>query len=209
MSANCHTDVNFTGASAGYKRTLWIVITINFLMFLVEMSFGIAGESQALQADALDFLLDSVTYALSLWGIGRSVDTRTNIALLKGVSLLLIALWVLGSTLYHVLYTNAPNAPIMGSVAIAALIANLICVLLLMKYRDGDANVRSVWLCSRNDAIGNVGVLVAASLVYFLQSSWPDLLVAAILSVVFINSAIQIIRQARHEKSEQSHRHSG
>ena len=198
---HCHTS-NFDGASSRYRRVLMIVIAINFAMFLIEMSYGVVGESQALKADALDFLSDSATYALSLWAIGKPIATRSNVALIKGYSLLLIAVWVLGSTLYYVLYANQPSAPIMGSVALAALAANVVSVILLMKFRDGDANIRSVWLCSRNDAIGNVAVLIAAGVVFATHSNWPDLVVAFALAGLFINSALQIIRQARGEIAE-------
>lgn len=199
--SDCHDHCSdFDGASPRYKRVLLVVIAINAAMFLVEMTYGIVGESQALQADALDFLSDSATYALSLWAIGRPANVRSNVAMLKGVSLLVIALWVLASTFYHVVVVNHPSAPIMSSVALAALAANLVSVVLLMKFRDGDANIRSVWLCSRNDAIGNVAVLGAAGLVFLLHSNWPDLAVAFVLAGLFCNSAIQIIRQARAEK---------
>ncbi|GHA15907.1 hypothetical protein GCM10008090_26990 [Arenicella chitinivorans] len=200
MSAGCQHNHDFDGASAAYRRALFLVIALNAGMFIVEMIYGIAGESQALQADALDFLGDSMTYALSLWAIGKPLATRGNVALLKGVSLLLMAFWVLGSTLYHVLYSNSPSAPIMGGVALAALAANLISVVLLVRFKEGDANVRSVWLCSRNDAIGNVAVLVAAGLVFVTGTRWPDLVVATVLASLFVSSSRQIIVQAMAEK---------
>lgn len=202
MSASCHSESNFDGASPQYKRVLLIVIAINALMFVVELSYGIVGQSQALKADALDFLGDSATYALSLWAIGRSIETRANVAMIKGVSLLLMAVWVLSSTIYYMFVINSPSAPIMISVALAALTANLISVVLLMKFRDGDANIRSVWLCSRNDAIGNVMVLIAAGVVLQSDSRWPDLIVALILAGLFANSALQIISQSRGEHAD-------
>ena len=153
MSSNCHSNSDFTGVSQSYKKVLLIVIAINATMFLIEMFYGVIGQSQALKADALDFLGDSATYALSLWAIGKGGATRSNVAMVKGISLLAIALWVLGTTFYYAVFVNHPSAPIMSSVALAALTANVVSVVLLMKYRDGDANVRSVWLCSRNDAI--------------------------------------------------------
>ena len=202
MSASCHSESNFDGASPQYKRVLLIVIAINALMFVVELSYGIVGQSQALKADALDFLGDSATYALSLWAIGRSIETRAHVAMIKGVSLLLMAVWVLSSTIYYMFVINSPSAPIMISVALAALTANLISVVLLMKFRDGDANIRSVWLCSRNDAIGNVMVLIAAGVVLLSDSRWPDLVVALILAGLFANSALQIISQSRGEHAD-------
>ena len=200
MACHDHCENQFEGVSERYKRVLLVVVAINACMFLIEMTYGVIGESQALKADALDFLSDSVTYAMSLWAIGKSAATRSNVALIKGYSLLVLAIWVLGSTLYYALVVNQPSAPIMGSVALAALTANIVSVILLMRYRDGDANVRSVWLCSRNDAIGNIAVLCAAVVVFYTHSNWPDLIVAFALAGLFTSSAVQIIKQAKREK---------
>lgn len=201
MGANCCNDVKFDGVDPAYKRVLLIVIAINALMFLVEMPMGFVGQSQALKADALDFLGDTLTYAISLAVIGKTATLRAKVALLKGFSLAAMGLWVLGSTLYSVFYMQAPTALIMGSVGFAALAANVISVLLLMRFKDGDANVRSVWLCSRNDAIGNVMVMVAASGVWLSGTGWPDLIVAGLMASLFLSGAFAIIRQARHELS--------
>ena len=200
MSATCNHTATFEGISADYKRRLWLVIAINAAMFIVEMSAGHMAGSQALQADALDFAGDALTYGISLAVIGASIQVRTTAALAKGVSLLLMGLWVLGSTLYRVLYVGVPSAEIMGSIGFLALIANLASVLLLMRYKDGDANVRSVWLCSRNDAIGNVAVMIAALGVWGTATGWPDLIVAAIMAALFLSSAYQITRQALLER---------
>ncbi len=202
MAGCCSNNHNFTGISAAYKRALLWVIAINGLMFVVEMSAGIGAQSQALQADALDFLGDTFTYAISLWVIGKSLTLRSNVALFKGYSLLVMAFWVFSSTLYRLFILNTPNAYVMGSIAIMAFAANIISVLLLMKYKDGDANVRSVWLCSRNDAIGNLVVLLAASAVWMSNSALPDLMVALILASLFLSSSWQIIKQARLEKNK-------
>ncbi len=195
----CGHEQNFDGVSQTYRRILLIIIVINGLMFGVEMVAGWLSGSQALQADALDFLGDTISYAVSLWAIGKALAIRSRAALAKGISLALMAAWVTGSTLYKVLILNTPDALTMGTVAIAAFVANLVSVLLLMRYRDGDANVRSVWLCSRNDAIGNLIVVAAASGVWATDSAWPDLSVAFIMAALFLSSAIQIIRQARAE----------
>ncbi|WP_308267639.1 cation transporter, partial [Gluconobacter sp. P1D12_c] len=138
------------------------MIAINGAMFVTEMAAGQFAGSQALKADALDFLADTVTYGLSLAVIGASLRTRATAALAKGVSLSLMALWVFGSTVYHTLILGVPQAEIMGAIGVLALAANLASVFLLLPYKDGDANVRSVWLCSRNDAIGNLIVMGAA-----------------------------------------------
>ena len=195
----CGDDLKFDGVSAAYRRVLWIVIAINAAMFIVEMVAGQLAGSQALQADALDFLGDSVTYAITLFVIGMPLMWRARAALLKGISLGLMGLWVLGSTLYHVLILGVPQAEIMGAIGLLAFTANIVSVLLLMKYRDGDANVRSVWLCSRNDAIGNLAVVVAASGVWATNTAWPDLIVAGIMASLFLWSATQIIMQSMAE----------
>lgn len=202
MAGCCDHKVDFTGIDPVYKRILIVVILINAVMFFVEMFAGVKSDSQALQADALDFLGDTLTYGISLWVIGKSLSLRSNIALLKGYSLLLMATYVLGSTLYRFWFTQTPDASIMGSIAILAFVANVVSVLLLMKYKDGDANVRSVWLCSRNDAIGNLVVLIAASGVWVTESALPDLIVAAFLATLFLSSAKQIIQQANAEKKK-------
>jgi Co/Zn/Cd efflux system component len=195
-ACGCHGNPRFDGLDPRYKRVLWIVITINAAMFFLEMGAGQLAGSQALQADALDFLGDTLTYGISLAVIGASLRARAAAAMLKGTSLTLMGLWVLGSTAYHVLILGVPRAEIMGGIGALALAANLASVLLLLRYKDGDANVRSVWLCSRNDAIGNVAVMVAALAVWGTATAWPDLLVAGIMAAVFLTSSTQILRQA-------------
>lgn len=202
MAGCCGHEARFEGLSADYKRRLWLVIALNAVMFLVEMTAGHVAQSQALQADALDFLGDSLTYGISLAVIGTSVQVRTNAALAKGISLLLMSIWVLSSTVYRVFYVGVPEAQIMGAVGLLALLTNLASVLLLVRYKDGDANVRSVWLCSRNDAIGNVAVVFAALGVWGTSSGWPDLVVAMIMACLFLSSAYQIVRQALAERRE-------
>jgi len=193
---NCGSGVKFDGLSAAYKRLLWIVIFINGVMFLVEIGGGMVASSQALLADALDFLGDTVTYSITLLVIGMPLQWRARAALLKGLSLGLMGFWVLGSTLYQLFVLGIPRAEVMGVIALLALAANLASVLLLMKYRNGDSNVRSVWLCSRNDAIGNIAVLLAAGGVWTTASAWPDLIVAGIMASLFLWSSVQITHQA-------------
>jgi Co/Zn/Cd efflux system component len=200
MSASCcGHNASFEGLSADYKRRLWLVIAINAAMFVVEMGAGAIAGSQALQADALDFFADSATYGISLAVIGASIPVRAWAAFAKGMSLTLMGLWVFGSTAYHVLILGLPRAEIMGVVGFLALAANVASVLLLMRYKDGDANVRSVWLCSRNDAIGNVAVMLAALVVWGTVTKWPDLIVAAIMAGLFLWSSMQILRQSWRE----------
>lgn len=192
----CHGTPRFDGLDPRYKRVLWTVIAINGAMFLLETAAGQLAGSQALQADALDFLADTVTYGLSLAVIGASLRVRATAALLKGASLTLMGLWVLGSTVYHVLVLGLPRAEIMGAISFLALAVNASSVLLLMRYKDGDANVRSVWMCSRNDAIGNVVVMIAALGVWGTATAWPDLAVAGIMAGLFLYSSFHILRQA-------------
>ena len=201
-ACGCSGNPRFDGVDPRYKRVLWIVIAINGIMFLVEMAAGRLAGSQALQADALDFLGDTLTYGLSLAVIGRSLATRANAALLKGVSLLAMGLWVFGATAYQVLVLGLPDAEVMGLIGVLALAANVASVMLLMRYKDGDANVRSVWLCSRNDAIGNVAVMAAAVFVWWFASAWPDIIVAGAMAALFLNSATQILRQSWAERRE-------
>ncbi len=199
MSLCCETP-KFDGLSAGFKRALWIIIAINGTMFVVEMIAGLAAGSKALQADALDFLGDAATYSLTLAVIGMPLHTRALAAMVKGLSMIGLGLWIFGSTLYQVLILNVPSADVMGAVGFLALAANLFSVVILLKFREGDANVRSVWLCSRNDAIGNVAVMGAALAVWLTNSAWPDLIAAALMAVLFIYSAIRIIAQAADER---------
>lgn len=205
MSGCCgHDNGAFDGTSAVFKQRLWIVIILNAVMFIVEMAAGQLSQSQALQADALDFFGDALTYGISLAVIGTSIRIRTSAALFKGISLMMMGIWVFGSTTYHVFYVGVPQAEVMGIVGFLALITNLVSVALLVKFKDGDANIRSVWLCSRNDAIGNIAVMAAALGVWGTSTGWPDLLVAGIMAGLFLSSAFQIITQAIRESRASS-----
>ena len=194
-----HDNVVFEGMSAAYRRALWAVILINGVMFVVEMAAGFGAGSMALKADALDFLADTATYALSFYVIGKAAKIRASAALFKGISLALMGLWVFASTAYQVLVVGVPEAVVMSSVGVLAFVANMASVGLLYRFRDGDANVRSVWLCSRNDAIGNVAVVFAAAGVWYTGTGWPDLAVAGVMAGLFCWSSFQIIRQGLGE----------
>ena len=174
-------------------------------MLGVEMTAGALAGSQALQADALDFLGDTATYAISLFVIGMPLRTRATAALFKGLSLGAMGLWVFGATAYQTLILGVPQAEVMGLVGALALAANVASVLLLLRYRDGDANVRSVWLCSRNDALGNIAVMFAALGVWASGTAWPDLIVAGFMAGLFLWSAFQIVRQALSERRHLEH----
>ncbi len=195
----CGHEARFDGLSPDYRRRLWLVIAINGAMFVTEMTAGALAGSQALQADALDFLGDTLTYGISLAVIGAALRTRALAALAKGLSLAAMGLWVLGSTAWHVVVAGVPRAEIMGSIGALALAANVASVMILARYKDGDANVRSVWLCSRNDAIGNVVVMLAALGVWGTATGWPDLIVAGLMASLFLWSSWQIVAQAAAE----------
>ncbi|MDP6343311.1 MAG: cation transporter [Alphaproteobacteria bacterium] len=196
----CENDaLQFDGDSIAFRRALWAVIAINATMFVVEMAAGVLADSQALKADALDFAGDTATYTLSLAVVGMPLIRRAQAALLKGLSLGAMGLGVLGFTAYRVVVLGTPAAEVMGAVGILALAANLSSVLLLLKYRNGDANVRSVWLCSRNDAVGNIAVIVASVAVWLTASGWPDLIVAIVIAGLFLKSAFSIVAQALGE----------
>ncbi len=168
-----------------WRRVLWIALAINVGMFVVEIGAGYAAQSASLKADALDFLGDSVNYMISLT--------------VKGTSLLLLGLWVLVSTVWMAFAGTLPKAEAMGAIGVLALLANLACALMLWRHREGDANRRSVWICSRNDAVGNIAVVLAALGVFGTGAAWPDLAVATILAGLGVSGGWQIIRQARTE----------
>lgn len=216
MGANCQDHCNETGGFAGsspdYRRALWTVVAINAGMFGVEIAAGALSGSMALQADALDFAADAATYGISLWAISKALKTRATVAMVKGISLALMAVAVLGLAIYQTFILATPEAATMSVVGLMALAANVISAVILMRYKDGDANVRSVWLCTRNDAIGNVAVVLAGVAVAATASAWPDLIVAMGMAALFLSSSISILRQAASEirtgtLSEKAHGH--
>jgi Co/Zn/Cd efflux system component len=172
---------------------------VNAAMFAAEIVAGVAGGSKALQADALDFLGDSANYAISLGVAGMALAWRARAALLKGATLAILGVYVLAAALWAVWHGGTPQAGIMGVVGVIALVANAGVALMLYRYRTGDANMRSVWICSRNDAIGNVAVVLAAVGVFGTGTAWPDLIVAGVMALLGISGGVQIIMQARSE----------
>jgi Co/Zn/Cd efflux system component len=185
--------------SPRWRRALWIALLINAGFFVAEIVAGAAAGSAALQADALDFFGDAANYAISLGVAGMALTWRARAAVAKGGTLIAFALWVLGSTAWHAFYGTLPRAEVMGVVGFAALIANGGVALMLYRFRIGDANMRSVWICSRNDAIGNLAVLLAALGVFGSSTGWPDVIVAAIMGGLGLWGGWQIVRQARGE----------
>jgi Co/Zn/Cd efflux system component len=196
---SCASDKADTLNDPRWRRALWIALVINGGMFAIEIVAGITGGSKALQADALDFFGDAANYAISLGVAGMAITWRARAAMLKGATLALLGLYVLLAAGWGALHGAVPHAEVMGVVGVAALIANVVVAVMLYRFRSGDANMRSVWICSRNDAIGNIAVVLAALGVFGLNSAWPDLAVAALMAVLGLSGGFQIMRQARAE----------
>jgi Co/Zn/Cd efflux system component len=186
-------------ADPRYRRILWIALLVNGAMFALEIGAGMQSASAALLADAIDFLGDTANYALSLWVLGMALAWRSRAALLKGASMLVFGLFVLARVGWGLWLGVTPEPVTMGSVGALALVANLGVAALLYAYRDGDANMRSVWLCTRNDAIGNLAVMGAALGVFGTGAAWPDLLVASTMAWLAVSGGWSVIRHARQE----------
>jgi Co/Zn/Cd efflux system component len=183
----------------GYRRVLWIALVVNALMFLVEVGGGLSAGSVSLLADAIDFFGDAGNYALSLAVLSLGVVARARAALFKAATMVLFGIAVLGRALWGVYSGTAPEPLTMGLIGTLALAANVGVAMLLYAYREGDANMRSVWLCTRNDAIGNLAVLLAAVGVFGTGTRWPDLLVAAVMAGLALAAGLSVVRQARRE----------
>ena len=182
-----------------YRRVLWAALAINAAMFAVEVVAGLAAGSASLQADSLDFLGDAANYAISLLVVGMALRYRASAALAKGVTMAAFGVWVLGTVVWHSVQGTLPNAFAMGSVGAAALTANAASFGLLWAYRRGDANMRSAWICTRNDVLGNLAVLLAAAGVFGTGTGWPDIIVAAVMAALAIQGSVLVIRQASAE----------
>jgi Co/Zn/Cd efflux system component len=188
--------------SPAWRRAVWIALFVNAGFFVIEIAAGAAAGSASLQADALDFLGDAANYGISLGVAGMALAWRARAALVKGATLVLFAMWVLGSVAWHAWLGTLPKAEMMGVVGFAALVANGGVAVMLYRFRTGDANMRSVWICSRNDAIGNLAVLLAALGVFGTNTGWPDVIVAAIMGGLGLSGGWQIVRLARAELSQ-------
>ena len=201
MGACCGSDCQSSVKSVapGFRKILWAALVINAAMFLVEIVAGAAAGSSSLQADALDFLGDAANYGVSLFVLGMSLHRRAMASMLKGATMGAFGLWVIGNTGWHLLNGTVPEAGVMGVIGALALVANVAVAAMLYAFRDGDSNMRSVWICSRNDAIGNIAVLAAASGVFASGTGWPDFAVAGIMAALALSGAVQIMRHALAE----------
>jgi Co/Zn/Cd efflux system component len=202
MSPNCYHDCqgpDLHRGNSAYRRVLWLVLAINAIMFLVEIGAGLAAGSASLQADALDFLGDASNYAISLFVVGMVLRYRAMAAMAKGATMGAFGLWVIGVTVWHALHGTLPSAFTMGTVGLAALVANAASFGLLWAFRGGDANMRSAWVCTRNDVLGNMAVLMAALGVFGTGTGWPDIIVAAVMAALALQGAVIVLRQASSE----------
>ena len=211
MSAHHHDhshshgrDDPAAGNNPRYRRILWIALFINAAMFLVEIGAGFSTGSVSLLADAIDFLGDAASYGVSLMVLGMALHWRARAALLKGASMLLFGLFVLGRAAWAMLHGAPPEAATMGAVAMLALLANVAVAAMLYAWREGDANMRSVWLCSRNDAIGNMAVMLAALGVFGTGQAWPDLAVATGMALLAVAGGWSVVAQALEELQSNS-----
>jgi Co/Zn/Cd efflux system component len=199
MDACCPAPPPPNDTSSNYRRVLWAALIINAVMFAVEGIAGMAAGSVSLQADALDFFGDAANYALSLSVLSMALVWRARAALVKGLSMGLFGVWVLGAAAYNVMTGATPIAITMGAIGFLALIANVGVAVMLYRFRQGDANMRSVWLCSRNDAIGNAAVMVAALGVFGTGTLWPDIVVAAVMAGLALSASVETVRAAMQE----------
>jgi Co/Zn/Cd efflux system component len=187
------------GNAAKYRRVLWAVLAINAMMFVIEVGAGLVSGSASLQADALDFLGDAINYGISLFVVGMALRYRASAALAKAATMGTFGLWVVGTAVWHAVYGTLPSAFTMGAVGSIALLANAVTFGLLWFHRHGDANMRSAWICTRNDVLGNVAVLFAALGVFGTGTGWPDVIVAAIMATLALQGAATVAKQALGE----------
>lgn len=203
MGANCcnhdHDHEPSHSPDPKYRRILWIALIINALMFVVEIIFSQRANSVSLLADSIDFLGDAANYGISIWVLAMSVQTRAKASLVKAASMGIFGVAVLAHALWNAITGVVPDAHTMTLVGLLALAANVSVAMLLYAYRNGDSNMRSVWLCTRNDALGNIAVVLAAIGVFGTGTNWPDLSVAVIMATLALTAAAQVIKQARHE----------
>jgi Co/Zn/Cd efflux system component len=200
MACSCSHEPAPVKQNSKFRTALWIALVINLIMFLVELIGGAYAHSSALWADSLDFFGDAVNYAISLAVLGASLYWRATVALLKGLTMAIFGIVVIVKAGYGYLQGIPPEAITMGAIGVLALVANVIAAVILYAFRDGDANMQSVWLCSRNDAIGNIAVIFAAIGVFGTGSLFPDLIVALIMALLGLTGGYRVVKQALRER---------
>lgn len=200
MGKHCceHKLENLEGKNK-FKKALYFALVINLAMFILEIVQGMASKSLSLKADAIDFLGDSINYAISLFVISASLGTRAKVSLLKALSMFLFGMWVLFEAGISFNTDHVPNSFTMSWVGALALLSNMLVAFVLYKFREGDSNMQSVWLCSRNDAIGNLAVVIASFGVFYFKSKWPDLIVATAMAYLSISASLTILKSAKNE----------
>lgn len=204
MACTCSHEPAPPKPDSKFRTALWIALVINLAMFCVELIGGAYAHSSALWADALDFFGDAVNYGVSLAVLGASLYWRASVALLKGLVMAGFGFIVIAKVIYAYTQGIPPEAITMGAIGVLALAANMFCAFILYAFRDGDSNMKSVWLCSRNDAIGNVAVILAAVGVFGTGSMLPDIIVAVIMAVLGLTGGYQVMKKAQQERKESS-----
>ena len=205
MSCECHDHCTIesrghdSATNPAWRRALWIALVLNLAMFVVELAAGLQADSVSLLADAVDFAGDAANYGLSLAVLGMAVVWRSRAALVKGLSMTAYGLFVIGKAAWVLHSGTVPEPLTMGVVGAIALVVNTGVAVLLYTFRTGDANMRSVWLCSRNDALSNLAVMLAALGVFGTGSAWPDLVVAGVMAVLALSAGVTVVREARRE----------
>lgn len=202
MSASCCTPQQPPAGDSRFRRVLWIALVVNAAMFAVEIVSGLGAHSTALLADAVDFFGDAANYAVSLFVLPLGLLWRARAAMLKAWSMAIYGVVVFGYVTHNALNGVVPEATTMGIIGVLALCANSAVAIMLYRFRSGDSNMRSVWLCSRNDAIGNIAVVIAALGVFGTGTGWPDFIVAAIMASLALSAGTSVLRQARRELRE-------
>ena len=200
MVCTCSHEPAPKKPNSKFRTALWIALLINLVMFLVELFGGAYAHSSSLWADSLDFFGDAVNYAVSLAVLGASLYWRSTVAMLKGYTMAIFGCIVIAKSIYAYVQGIPPEAMTMGVIGVLALIANVISAAVLYAFRDGDSNMQSVWLCSRNDAIGNIAVIFAAIGVFGTGSVIPDLIVAVVMAVLGLTGGYQVIKKANQER---------
>ena len=197
----CNTTCSPTQKiSPKFRKALWIALVLNALMFFVEIIGGSHARSVSLWADALDFAGDAANYAISLAVLSMTLYWRATAALVKGITMAAFGIFVIVKVFWSWWLGVTPEPMLMGAIGILALAVNVISALMLYAFRDGDANMRSVWLCSRNDAIANIAIIIAAIGVFGTGTMFPDLFVAFVIAYLGVSSGLAVIKQARAER---------